>query len=246
MRGRFAPDGRYALFCGSDCRAIPTTNGATVRTSSGVWVLDPDRGTGSAVTVPDVQMFGGNPAFMWVADSSGFLAQSGSTWGVTLVDDGSFVPREPGLTTRWLQPSIPGLEDPTARTQQAYGTGFVVDPWYTGELEPAVPVHAALSFDGSSIWHLFDEPGASRAVLAHLTGPGVVGSVRSFVLPAGPALGFWLSPDDTHVVLYFGSSDSTGSVLAPVGQADATATGSVIDGNVADWVPAAAEAWPGR
>jgi hypothetical protein len=235
MRGRFAPDGRYALVTGGDL------------TTAGVSVLDPDRGAGSAVVVPDVQLFDGNPSFSWVADSSGFLARDGSTWGVTPVNGGPFVPGVPGLLTRWRQPSIPGLEDPTGETQRPYGWGFVVDPWYDHQLDPAIPVHAALSFDGNSIWHLFDEPGASRAILAKLTGPAVVESVRSFELPAGPALGFWLSPDDSQVVLYYDSFEGGRFVLAPVGSADGIArTGSVFDGNVMDWVPAAAQDWPGR
>jgi hypothetical protein len=239
MRGRWGPDGRYALYCGSDCGADPGV-------ARGVRVLDPDVGTDSGVIVPNVQTFGPNPEIIWAADGSGFLERLGSEWAVKLIAGG-----QPGrvvsgvlrIQSRWFQPAAAGEADPIA--DPTYDTRFTGRPWYAGELSPATSVAAQVSADGTAVWQLLQDDDPERAMLAQLIGPGDVGSVRTFELPSGPAVWFSLSADDSLVAIAVDDSEHPRWTLGALGDAgQIVTTGPAIEGGLAGFVQAGlADAW---
>jgi hypothetical protein len=142
-----------------------------------VRVLDPDVGTASEIILPRVRTFGGGPEIIWTADGSGFLGQEGAEWGVTPLDGGPFRPGAPKLLSREFSPTRPDLDGPGGWQLPGGDSG----------LAPATPVAAQLTADAEAIWQLLDDSAgpSPRALLARLTGPGTVGSVRAFDLPAG-------------------------------------------------------------
>ena len=250
QNGRWGPDGRWAHFCDEapDCGPVHQRDDSGI--SGPVRVLDPELGPGSEIIVPLVQTFGGNPEIVWAADGTGFVARDGTEWGVTPIDGGPFVPGVPTLQSRWLNPSVPGFDDPTSLTQQGHGTEFTPDVWSGSKLSHATPVNVQLSADGEAIWQLLDDTDrpSPQALLARLTGPGSIASVRTFEIPSGPVTGFTLSPDDAFVAIYLGSgSDQPPFVLEPVTPGDPAAPGPLIHGSLAGLVPAAAaDMWPSR
>lgn len=66
---------------------------------------------------------------------------------------------------------------------------------------------AQLSADGEAVWCLLDSPEgpSGRALLAKLTEPGTVESVRRLDIPAAPS-GFMPSPDDTLMAVHLDGS----------------------------------------
>jgi hypothetical protein len=119
-------------------------------------------------------------------------------------------------------------------------------------LAPATPVTAQLTADGDGIWQLLDagvDP-PPRVLLARLTGPGALGSVRSYDLPEGQAAWwFTLSPDDTFVAIHLRTPDGApwSFVFAPVGaDASTVEAGPAIEGTLAGLVPVVtADTWAG-
>lgn len=227
--GRWGPNGEYALFFSGNI------NLGQAR------VLDLDHGIDSEIIVPTVQTFGGGPEIFWAADGSGFLAQQGTVWGIRPLDGGPFRLGAPTLLSRDTNVVRPDLDDPG---------GWAIPGGDTG-LAPATPVSAHLAADREAIWQLLDDPTGSspRALLARLSAPGVVESIRTVELPARPARDFQLAPDDTFGVIYVDNASGDGwePVLAPIGADDTTATaGPVIHGAFAGLVPAStADTWPG-
>ena len=227
--GEWGPDGRYALFCSASTEPpnCGQSRGMQAQKYLGaVVVLDPDRGATPEIIVPAVQTIstinapyvptsGDRLDIFWTADGSGFLAHDGE-WGVTPLDGRPFVPGVPKILSRSWDPTRPDLST-----------------WLGAALDPATPVGLETPSDRTAAWWLLDDPDHSfpRAQLARLTGPDTVESVRTFDLPAGPAVGFVLSADDTFVAIDVSDGDQPRFVLAPMGNRTQTLpTGPAIDG----------------
>jgi hypothetical protein len=255
--GRWGPAGQYALFCARDGHEAPIeepqtrTLGTDDRGDRSVMidlgrvlVLGLDGDANSEVTVPMVQTFGGGPEIVWTADGSGFLAQQGTTWGITPLDGGPFRPGVPKVLSRSMDPSRPDLEDLLDNVVPGRA-----QPWTQGLIAAA-----QLAADGEAVWWLLDErvgPGP-RALLAKLhvegpvegkvTAPEMVELVRRFDLPAAPT-GFTPSPDDTLMAVHLEGPLPRFVLVSP--EPETATVSEVIDGALAGFVPAAiADALP--
>ena len=242
---RWGPDGQAALVCGPDCDAKEDpTHVDELPTTHSVRILDLDAGTESIV--PAVQLHGGTPEPIWVADGSGFLAQFGiDDWGITPLDGGQAIRAMPQIRSRHLRLVPDGAGG--ARLVDALEVG---EAWLRGLRGPVRPLAALNVAGGESIWLLLDEPDGDEhvAVLARISGLGSIADVHRFEVPAAvTAFGFAMSDDDAFATLGLATDAPWPFVIAPLadGGGRTIVAGPRVDGLLLGLVPAAeADTWP--